>query len=84
MQVKVPIGSWPKDHKLKEMGMYHREQMLACVDSYSLAVFTRVLGWSNERTQLLLAGVKNDLRNRKTHFYTASHFVYGRKPGAKA
>jgi hypothetical protein len=82
--MKVPVGPWPKDRKLKEIGMFHLEHCYASVEPYTLALFTRVLGWSNERTQVLIAGVKDEVRNPSNHFYTASHFVYGRKPATKA
>lgn len=40
----------------------------------SVAIFTRPkeekgLGWSMEELQVLLAGVRNDLRNPKVHAY---------------
>jgi hypothetical protein len=64
--------------------MYHHEHIMASVEPFTLALFTRVLGWSNERTQAMIASLKNAFYNRKTHFYTATHFVYGRKPPAEA
>jgi hypothetical protein len=82
--MQVPVGRWPKDPKLKEMGMYHREHIIACVEPFSLALFTRFLGWSKERTQGIMADLEAEYRNRDSHFYTATHFVYGRKPFAKA
>lgn len=51
------------------------------VEAYALALFTRVLGWSNERTQVFLAGVRKDLKSSKVHSYCNLHIVYGRKPG---
>jgi hypothetical protein len=80
IQLKVPIGTWPKDPRLKHIGMYHRENVIASVEPYTLALFTRVLGWSYERTQAMIAGQKNEFNNLKNHFYTITHFVYGRKP----
>ena len=49
-------------------------------ESYSLALFTRVLGWSVEECQVFLAGVRNDLKNPKVHSYCNLHIVYGMKP----
>jgi hypothetical protein len=60
--------------------MYQMEQMCDCVESFTLALLTRVLKWSIEETQILMAGVRNDFRNRKNHLYVAFHFVCGRKP----
>jgi len=65
---------------MKEIGRYNLCSLLIAVESYSLALFTRVLGWSNEETQVFLAGVRKDLKNRAVHSYCNLHVVYGRKP----
>ncbi len=78
--IKVPIGVWPKDRKMKELGRYQLEQMCLAVESFALALFTRVLGWSHEECQVLIAGARSDFKNRDNHLYANFHFVYGRKP----
>ncbi|KAL3422374.1 methyltransferase [Phlyctema vagabunda] len=77
---KVPIGTWPLEKSLKTMGMYQQEQMCDCVESFTLALLTRVLKWSNEETQVLMANVRSNFRNKKNHLYCKFHYVYGRKP----
>ena len=77
---QVPIGPWPKDQKLKELGMYQREQMVECVEPFTLALLTRFMGWSIRETEVLMAQVREDFRNPKCHLYTVFHYVYGRKP----
>lgn len=57
--------------------------MLDGIESYTIALLTRVLGWSAEGVQVLLVHARNELRSRKNHLYTHVHFVYGRKPLAK-
>lgn len=74
------MGPWPKDPKLKEIGLYQLVQMLDGIESYTMALLTRVLGWSVEGVQVMLAHARNELRNQKNHLYTHVHFVYGRKP----
>jgi hypothetical protein len=44
---QIPIGTWPKDPRLKELGMYQLEQMCASVEPFILALLTRFLGWSH-------------------------------------
>lgn len=80
MCAKVPSSTWPTDPLEKEIGKYNLCSLLLAVESYSLALFTRVLGWSNERTQVFLAGVRHDLKNPNVHTYCNLHVVYGRKP----
>jgi hypothetical protein len=77
---QVPIGTWPLDRRLKELGLYQLEQMCDCVEPFTLALLTRVLKWSNEETQILMANVRSAFRNKKNHLYVVFHFVHGRKP----
>lgn len=66
-----PLGSWPKDPRLKEIGRYFRVQALeGAFDSYSLALFTRFGGWSPSEVQVLLAHVRDELKSNKMHVYT--------------
>ena len=78
------MGTWPRDRKLKELGRYQLEQMCAAVESFGLALLTRVCGWGQDETQVLIAGVRRELRNPKNHLYTTFHFVYGQKPGSSS
>jgi len=81
--VKVPLSPWPRDPRLKEWGRYMQVQMIDALESYGMALCTRVLGWDVARTQLLIARARNDLRNRNHHLYSKCHNVYGRKPGGE-
>jgi hypothetical protein len=67
----TPIGPWPKNKRLKEIGIYFQYQFLeAAVDGYSLALFTRFGGWTEEETQVLLAHVRKEIKSNKMHVYT--------------
>lgn len=76
----MPLGLWPKDIKLKEIGQYNLLCMLEAVEPYTLAVATRVMKMPAEEVQHLIAGVKAEFQSRKHHLYSKFHFVYGRKP----
>lgn len=77
---QCPISTWPKDPKFKEIGRYQLGQALESVESFTVALFTRVLGYSREEAQLVMAQVRADLREPKNHFYVNYHFIYGQKP----
>jgi len=77
---KVPIGTWPAEPRLKEIGMYQREHVLLCVESFTLGLLGRVMGWSNDECQVLMAEVRRELRDPKLRLYTVFHFVIGRRP----
>lgn len=78
--LQVPVGTWPLDPKLKNLGLHQLEQMCESVEPFTLALLTRILGWSNEETQVLMANVQSEFRNKKNHLYGVFHFVYGQKP----
>jgi hypothetical protein len=77
---QTPIGVWPKDRRLKEIGRYQRAQVLDAVEAYTLALFTRVLSRSLQETQTHLERVKGELVDPKLHLYTPQYIIYGRKP----
>ncbi|KAH6972746.1 S-adenosyl-L-methionine-dependent methyltransferase [Ilyonectria sp. MPI-CAGE-AT-0026] len=77
---KVPIGAWPKDPKLKEIGRFQSLQEAKVIESYTPAVFSRVLGWSNEEIQVFIAKIKKELKDPAIHLYLPVYFVWGRKP----
>ncbi|KAL1969678.1 hypothetical protein VTN77DRAFT_8231 [Rasamsonia byssochlamydoides] len=45
---KCPIGSWPKDPRLKQIGRIYLCSVLEAVEPYTLALFTRTLGFTYE------------------------------------
>ena len=49
--------------------MYMNLNVSEAAPAYSLALFTRVLGWEKEEVEVLMAGVRNDLNNTKYHLY---------------
>ncbi len=73
-------GTWPKDPKLKEIGIWTRENLLQGLEGFALALFTRVHGWSVEEVQLFLVDVRKDLKNSNIHWYVPMYTIYGRKP----
>lgn len=76
-----PIGGWPKGKKLKELGKVFKYQFInSAVDSYSLALFTRVGGWSQEDTEKLLNDVRAEFTNGKMHVYSHCSYAIGQKP----
>ncbi|KAL1964156.1 hypothetical protein VTN77DRAFT_7244 [Rasamsonia byssochlamydoides] len=77
---KKPVGSWSKDPKMKEIGRFQLVQQLQAVESYTPALFSRVLGWTKMEIEVLIAKVRNELKDHSLHLYVPVYFVYGRKP----
>ena len=69
MSYKWPSNTWPKDKKLKELGLWGLENVSGGLEGLSLALFTRVLGWTKEEVLALLPGIRRDMRNKNYHNY---------------
>jgi len=76
----IPVGTWARERKLKEIGSFQREHVKLCFDSFTPGLLGRVLGWSQEEYQILIAEANRELRDPRNHLYTIFRFVYGRKP----
>ncbi|KAF2167748.1 hypothetical protein M409DRAFT_65855 [Zasmidium cellare ATCC 36951] len=77
---KMPLGPWAADRKLKEIGRWHLLEAYQGIEGWTMALYTRVLGWSYEEVQVFLAKVREGFKNRKIHSYTSGSIVYGQKP----
>ncbi|KAM0414564.1 hypothetical protein ACHAPT_013598 [Fusarium lateritium] len=77
---KMPIGAWPKDPKLKEIGRYQSIQQIQAVESYTPRIYSTILGWKEEEVQVYVAKVKKELKDPSIHLYAPIYFVWGRKP----
>jgi hypothetical protein len=78
--VKVPIGQWARDPDLKTIGGLERLHLNQSVEAHSLALFTRVLGYSSEQANSLFTKVCNEVNDRRLHLYTVYRFLVGKKP----
>jgi len=76
----IPLGSWPKDKKMKEIGSFDLLQFLNGLEAISLRVFTHVRGWSTEEVTVFLAQVRKDMLNPRMQIQHNYHIVYGQKP----
>lgn len=63
----LPLGKWPKDPKLKKIGLYNWMQLWEGLEGLSLRLFIDVLGWKREELEVLLMEVRKDLRDPKVH-----------------
>ncbi|KAK1499405.1 hypothetical protein CCUS01_00129 [Colletotrichum cuscutae] len=77
---KLPIGSWPRDARLKEVGTLMGVNFLEGVEAFTAALFKDVLGWSPEKVTVLNAGVRAAVRKRDVHPIFDFIVVTGQKP----
>ncbi|KAF4984575.1 hypothetical protein FZEAL_251 [Fusarium zealandicum] len=63
---KIPIGKWPKDKDLKELGTFVSLSFSQALDGFVKLPLCEVLGWSPEEMQLFAVEMRRDLLNPKT------------------
>lgn len=66
---KAPIGKWPKDKMLKEVGICNYLYCYEACEGWALLLLTHVAGWSVEEARAYIAGFKKALRDPKNHAY---------------
>jgi hypothetical protein len=67
--LKLPVGPWPKDKRLKNVGLFEMVNMQEGLEALSMMAFTRALKWSPERVQLFMAEVRKQTKDRSVHSY---------------
>jgi hypothetical protein len=68
-EYKIPIGKWARGKKLKLLGAFQREVVMLGLEAFSLAIFTRLLGWSKNKVEIFLEGVRQELKTSSYHWY---------------
>ncbi|KAH7312170.1 S-adenosyl-L-methionine-dependent methyltransferase [Stachybotrys elegans] len=80
---KIPLGTWPKDERMKTIGLYNRSMVQDALQGVSIKPFIHGLGWTMEQIEVYLVGVRRDLADARQHAYIPFHVVTGQKPGVK-
>ncbi|KAL2264836.1 hypothetical protein VTJ83DRAFT_7346 [Remersonia thermophila] len=76
----IPINGWPRDSKVKYVGMMWQRNLLEGLSGFSYAMFSRFLGKSVEEIELALVDVRKSMFDRNLHAYHKFYVVLGRKP----
>ena len=66
---KIPLGPWPKNKTLKEIGSLELAQVPEALEPCVLRGFTGVLGGDVNELQVLLATARKELHDPKMHSY---------------
>ncbi|ORY02669.1 S-adenosyl-L-methionine-dependent methyltransferase [Clohesyomyces aquaticus] len=76
----LPIGTWPKDKTLKEIGAFNLIQYLDNLEGISLRTFTGMLGWTTEEVKVMCAKMRTELKNPRLRVQHNWYVAYGQKP----
>lgn len=63
---KIPVGHWPKDKKLKELGTFLNLSFNQALDGFVKLPLCDILGWSKEEMILFAAEMRRTINNPKT------------------
>lgn len=77
--IRAPIGGWPKDPKLKEIGQWVHLLLDHDTEGYVLFI-TMTLGWTREQILVYIAQLRREMRSGKKKAYYMQKIVWGRKP----
>ncbi|KAH7241257.1 S-adenosyl-L-methionine-dependent methyltransferase [Fusarium tricinctum] len=78
-EYKSPIGGWPKDPEMKELGQYGKLAFLADPEGFVLFV-ANTIGWSESEIHVFLAQARREVNSGKHHPYFKQRVIWGRKP----
>ena len=69
---KLPIGGWPADPKLKQVGLYNGLFVDQSIDGFAVYPIGQVLGWTYEEVMVLVSKMRIALKDPKgLPYYTA-------------
>ncbi|KAF4448232.1 Demethylmenaquinone methyltransferase [Fusarium austroafricanum] len=78
-EFKTPIGDWPKDPEMKELGELSRHVFLSDTEGVVLFV-ANTIGWTEAEIHVYIAHVRKEINSGKYHAYYNQRVVWGRKP----
>jgi len=67
-----PLGPWPKDERMKEIGRLGRSGLRNGFYAFSSALLRRVLGWDEEQVQKLCQEAVQELYHGGGQFYVTA------------
>ncbi|KAA8914987.1 TAM domain methyltransferase [Sphaerosporella brunnea] len=81
---KMPLGAWPADKRMKELGKWMALMVESGFEAYGLALLTRVLSLPTEEAKQLFEDCKKEVMNRTVHSYFHIHVMVAMKPDSPA
>ncbi|KAK1775503.1 LOW QUALITY PROTEIN: S-adenosyl-L-methionine-dependent methyltransferase [Copromyces sp. CBS 386.78] len=76
----IPVSPWPKDKKMKEIGLYFRMTWLLDIEGICQFMFSNVMGWEKHEISTYIAHLKAEMKNPNIHRFVVYRVVYAQKP----
>ena len=65
----IPMGVWPEDQRMRDIGRWWQQIFLDGLEAYSLAIFNRLLRWPRPKLESLLDEVRQEVKTKSYHWY---------------
>jgi hypothetical protein len=75
-----PIGPWPRDPYLKDLGRWGERNWCDGIEGWVMALYTRLLGWTYEEVKAFVKDFQGVVRDRRNRFWQEVRVVYARRP----
>jgi len=76
----IPVGPWPRDRRMKEVGACDLSMFLEGLEGISLRALTSGRDWPREKVLVFLPSVRKVLSNKYVHALHNFHIVWAQKP----
>ncbi|OLN83287.1 Trans-aconitate 2-methyltransferase 7 [Colletotrichum chlorophyti] len=76
----IPVGNWPADPKLKEVGAVNLEYIDQSLEGFGVFLLKEIMGWEMTEIFVFVAEMRKALRDINLQTYFKLHLVYARKP----
>ena len=75
-----PIGPWPKDPHLKDLGRWGERNWCDGIEGWVMALYTRLLGWTYDEVKAFVRDFQAVIKDRRGRFWQEVRVVCARKP----
>ena len=77
---KCPLSPWPRDKRLRYVGLFMRTSLMDGLPGIARRPFMQGLGWTELQVQMFLLEVRKAIMDDSVHAYFPFHVVHARKP----
>ncbi|KAI5456136.1 S-adenosyl-L-methionine-dependent methyltransferase [Mariannaea sp. PMI_226] len=77
---KVPVGRWPKDAKMKRLGLFVQYGFSEGLDGFVNKPLCDILGWSDQEMYVFATEMRRALSDSENQAFGQVFSVYGQKP----
>jgi len=81
-KIPLPMGTWPKDKQMKEVGAWNYLQTTEGLEGFITFLFTTRMGWTAGEVDVFCAKARKQLKDGTQHCHYYAFDVVGRKPEA--